>query len=158
MTYDQFGITPLHKATAFGHGGVVALLLRRRHRVDVNATTGEPTCPPEYQAKSRCETALHIAARKDFVPLIATLVGAGASVRTVNKWGDTPYHEAVMRGSLDAAAALLDHGAAPSLANNAGKRARDLAPDLWSGIRVRALEAVASVRAMLSIGGGTKRS
>ena len=96
--HDQ---TPLHRAAAAGHAGVVTLLLDKG--ADVNAKNNR-----------QC-TALFFAARGPHQPMAAALLARGADPNVSGLSGYTPLHLAVLQGATDLVRTLLEHGANPSL-------------------------------------------
>jgi len=108
--YDNYGISPLHKACAFNQRQILRMILSSRNDGDIsgsmkesggrrkklaNLRTGEVSCPPEYQAQAFIDTPMHIAARNGNVGIMELLVHNGASVSAQNRLGDTPLHCAV---------------------------------------------------------------
>lgn len=125
---DDFGVTPLHKAAAFGHALVLTQLLRAAaHPVDAaNLRTGPIRAPPSYEAISQHQTPLHLALRPaaaNIPPaarreLVALLLGFGADPNVRDAKGDTALHYACRLGDPWAVWALLAQGGADPDARN----------------------------------------
>ncbi len=81
-------------------GGKIVRLLLRRTPVRVNAIHGPKRC-----------TALHMAARRGNVDVIAALLECGADIEARDSVGDTPLRRAVNCNKVDAAKLLLASGA-----------------------------------------------
>jgi len=126
---DSFGVTALHKAVAFRHVEVLEALLACE-RTDVNARVGVPSAPPEFEAQSNRDSALHLAARtadKSSAQMLRMLLRAGASTRVRDKRGDTPLHAAVRGGNAGSSKRLLNAGADGDEKNDALETPRSLA-------------------------------
>jgi len=72
------------------------------------------------------ETALHGAARNNFVDHMHILLRSGTHVNAVNLKGETPLMEAARYEHIHAIQVLLEYGARKYLINSAGKTAYDL--------------------------------
>ena len=123
------GETALHKASAFGFQKVVDVLLKRGADIkikDVKGNTALHTVGSKLEAEEESiqtlgvllkhfkaenivddqnnsgETALHIAATKDFSRHINKLLYAGACIHRVDCKGDTPLHKNVMNPQANA--------------------------------------------------------
>ena len=109
-------LTPLHFVTQFFNANPAAIDALIGAGADVNA-------PDTYGM-----TALHWAARRnENVAFIQALVEGGANLNAQTNGGSTPMHWAVRGNNLAALAALLDAGADPSLRDQNGRTARDIA-------------------------------
>lgn len=96
-----YGMNPLHCATLFGHGKVVDLL------IDIGANVN--TRVGETIAK---ETALHLAAGKNYVKIVRALLAKGADANSIpSNYVQTPLHVASHEGHLETVTALLEGGA-----------------------------------------------
>ena len=123
---DDFGVTPLHKAVAFGHPEVVVALLEGRGEeareggsVDVNLKTGPVLAPPHYEAKTLHQTPLHLALRPSLtlspelrLQIVETLLGFGASVCIEDVNDDTALHAAARLGDARVLWSVLVHATA----------------------------------------------
>ena len=129
--FDDFGVTPLHKAAAFGHPLLLSQLLRASPggpAALVNIRTGPIKAPPQYEAVSLHQTPLHLALRPaaaNIPPearrgLTALLLGFGADPNVPDARGDTALHYACRLGDAPAVWALLAEGGADPGARNAG--------------------------------------
>ena len=129
---DVFGLHPMHKAAGYGQAGVLRLLLAAG--ADVNLPTAEVTAPPSYEAKSKLETALAIAARLGFHSAMRVLLSQPrVRVDQQDRHGDTPLHWAARKGDWRGVQILISAGADSSVQNRAGKTPVEEAP---SGLRV----------------------
>jgi len=95
-------------------------------------------------------SALHWAASKGHAPILAWLLGQGASTSLINNAGSRPLHAASQNGKLAAVEALLAAGADPALQDAEGHTARDVALDRSYGAIARVLEAHAGKAALQS--------
>lgn len=114
----------MHKAAAFGHIEIVALLLRGQGGglvadVDVNVKTGPILAPPHYEAKTLHQTPLHLALRPSStlppalrLRMVETLLGFGASVCIEDVNGDTALHAAARLGEAQVLWLVLVHAVA----------------------------------------------
>jgi len=94
---DEHGLAPLHLATAYGHGGVVKLLLASGAEVNARDEDGG--------------TPLHHAASHGLVAVADLLLAKGAAVGAADDNGWTPLHWAAWDGHVGVVEALLGHGA-----------------------------------------------
>lgn len=112
------GLTLLHVACAFGQEELVAFLLDRNARVNVNAEN------------SSRETPLHLATlyRDDETAarIVDRLVANGAELNAPQKGGQTALHHAVARGSKPIVETLILAGADPMLKDEMGRSPMDL--------------------------------
>ena len=77
-------------------------------------------------------TALHLTARWGHTETVTWLIDHGIkehglNLNTANEYGWTPLHIAALWGYTEIVACLVDHGADPTLKNNGGKTAYDIA-------------------------------
>jgi len=73
------------------------------------------------------DTMLHFAAESGATGDIEVLVASGAEVNAIGDIGNTPLHGAAMMGRFSAAKRLLDLGADPTIKNELGQKALDVA-------------------------------
>ncbi|MDQ1734550.1 MAG: uncharacterized protein QOH56_801 [Pseudonocardiales bacterium] len=111
------GWQPLHLAAYFGRAEAARVLL------DSDAVVDEPSRNP-----MRVQP-LHAAAAGRHVELVWLLIASDAPIDARQRGGWTPLHAAVQNGDEESVQALLAAGADPSLANEDGATARDLAAD-----------------------------
>ena len=118
---DHFGVTPLHKAVAFGHEDVVQVLLR--HGTAVETQLGE-----SHSLKGSHGTALHVASWKNHARIVRLLLTEGhADVHALDEWACTPLHSAAKSGSEAVVRVLLENGADPEFRNSERLTPRDVA-------------------------------
>jgi ankyrin repeat protein len=114
-SYSPDGWTPLHLASFFGHGEVVALLLERG--APVNAVS----------RNAQVNTALNAAAAAGRTEIALLLLKSGADPAFRQAGGFTPLHAAAFRGDNVMLRALLDSGADQAAKTDAQQTALDLA-------------------------------
>ncbi|XP_014663274.1 PREDICTED: tankyrase-1-like [Priapulus caudatus] len=108
--------TPLHLAAGYNNYEVAEHLLERG--ADVNAQDKGGLIP------------LHNASSYGHVDIAALLIKHAALVNARDRWSFTPLHEAAQKGRTQLCALLLAHGADPTMTNQEGQTALDLAaPD-----------------------------
>ena len=73
------------------------------------------------------DTMLHFAAESGATDDIDVLVASGAELNAVGDIGNTPLHGAALMGKVAAARRLLELGANPTLRNELGQCAEDVA-------------------------------
>ena len=73
------------------------------------------------------DTMPHFAAESGATGDIEVLVASGADVNTIGDIGNTPLHSAAMMGKFPAAKRLLELGADPTIKNELGQKALDVA-------------------------------
>uniref|UniRef100_A0A669B5D7 Poly [ADP-ribose] polymerase n=1 Tax=Oreochromis niloticus TaxID=8128 RepID=A0A669B5D7_ORENI len=105
--------TPLHLAAGYNNLEVAEYLLE--HGADVNAQDKGGLIP------------LHNAASYGHVDIAALLIKYNTCVNATDKWAFTPLHEAAQKGRTQLCALLLAHGADPTMKNQEGQTALDLA-------------------------------
>lgn len=67
------------------------------------------------------------------VDIAALLIKYNTCVNATDKWAFTPLHEAAQKGRTQLCALLLAHGADPTMKNQEGQTALDLATVIASG-------------------------
>ncbi|XP_005326533.2 espin-like protein [Ictidomys tridecemlineatus] len=107
------GMSALHAAAARGHYSLVVWLVTF---TDISLTTRD----------NEGATALHFAARGGHTPILDRLLLMGAPI-TRDSWGGTPLHDAAENGQMECCQTLLSHRADPSLRDEDGYTAADLA-------------------------------
>ena len=110
-----FGYTCLHHACNRGHMRVVAELLKHEADVDARSDSGE--------------SPLHLACYAGQLLIVDMLLDKGAEVDAMNAYLETPLFYAAKRGMPAVTRLLLQRGADPSLENQFGDRAADVAKD-----------------------------
>ena len=83
---------------------------------------------------------LFIASLRGHLELVRYLLGEGADVNAVTKYGDTPLHAGVQTDSVDLVAILLEHGANPQIGNDEDETALDFARKLGKEEIVKIME------------------
>uniref|UniRef100_A0A3B3ZAA5 Poly [ADP-ribose] polymerase n=1 Tax=Periophthalmus magnuspinnatus TaxID=409849 RepID=A0A3B3ZAA5_9GOBI len=104
--------TPLHLA---GYNNLEVAEYLLEHGADVNAQDKGGLIP------------LHNAASYGHVDIAALLIKYNTCVNATDKWAFTPLHEAAQKGRTQLCALLLAHGADPTMKNQEGQTALDLA-------------------------------
>ncbi|XP_029788714.1 espin-like protein [Suricata suricatta] len=107
------GMSALHAAAARGHYSLVVWLVTF---TDIGLTARD----------NEGATALHFAARAGHTPILDRLLLMGAPVVT-DSWGGTPLHDAAENGQLECCQTLVSHCVDPSLRDEDGYTAADLA-------------------------------
>jgi len=102
---DNRGWTPLHCAAAVGELQTTAFLICSN--ADVAAQNKSGTTPLHLIVRFTPSDAV----RQPYDDLLASMVAAAPSLVTVNQLGETPLHQAALRGNLSAMRILLDGGA-----------------------------------------------
>ena len=100
---DQWGHTPLYLVgnnTSYETQGAAIVRVLVQSGAHVNA-----------QEQLRHCTALHMAARRENVPIAEALLDCGADIEARDKQGETPLHRAVKCGKANMVAFLLSRGA-----------------------------------------------
>ena len=92
-SFNEYGATPLHLASRNGQLGVVDMLIRAHHPLNVVTPSGT--------------TPLHYAALNDRTSVVILLLRAGALPALLTHAGETPLRLAAERGSVSAAHALI---------------------------------------------------
>jgi len=109
------GFTPVALAAFFGQPAAVKVLIAAG--ADVNAAAKNPLKV----------AALHAAVAGGKLEIVKTVLDAGADANAQQQAGFRPIHEAGVKANRGLAELLLAHGADPSLPNDAGVTAIDLA-------------------------------
>ncbi|XP_069321470.1 espin-like protein isoform X2 [Eulemur rufifrons] len=107
------GMSALHAAAARGHYSLVVWLVTF---TDVGLTARD----------NEGATALHFAARGGHTPILDRLLLMGAPLLR-DAWGGTPLHDAAENGQLECCQTLVSHHVDPSLRDEDGYTAADLA-------------------------------
>eukprot|EP00056_Hartaetosiga_gracilis_P002163 m.51387 g.51387 ORF g.51387 m.51387 type:complete len:241 (+) comp10940_c0_seq1:2158-2880(+) len=145
---DVNGLSPLHIACKDAYPEAVELLLSQPN-IEVDVQDFEDHVSPlhlacisgnivivqkliESGANVNCEdlyssTPCHKAAESNHPKCIRLLLKNGGVADAVNSVGNTPLHRAARHGFLDSCFTLMAFRANPSIPNNSGKTARDLA-------------------------------
>ena len=109
------GFTPVALAAFFGQPAAVKALIAAG--ADVNAAAKNPLKV----------AALHAAVAGGKLEIVRTILEAGGDPNAQQQQGFRPIHEAGTRANRALADLLLNHGADPTLPNDTGKTAVDLA-------------------------------
>ena len=109
------GFTPVALAAFFGQPAAVKALIAAG--ADVNAAAKNPLKV----------AALHAAVAGGKLEIVRTILEAGGDPNAQQQQGFRPIHEAGTRANRALAELLLNHGADPSLPNDTGQTAIDLA-------------------------------
>ncbi|XP_006893504.1 PREDICTED: espin-like protein [Elephantulus edwardii] len=107
------GMSALHAAAARGHYSLVVWLVMF---TDIGLTVRD----------NEGATALHFAARGGHTPILDRLLIMGAPIMR-DSWGGTPLHDAAENGQLECCQTLVSHNVDPSLQDEDGYTAADLA-------------------------------
>ncbi|XP_037705287.1 espin-like protein isoform X2 [Choloepus didactylus] len=107
------GMSALHAAAARGHYSLVVWLVMF---TDIGLTARD----------NEGATVLHFAARGGHTPILDRLLLMGAPVMR-DSWGGTPLHDAAENGQMECCQALVSHHVDPSLRDEDGYTAADLA-------------------------------
>uniref|UniRef100_A0A8C0ZT32 Espin-like protein n=1 Tax=Castor canadensis TaxID=51338 RepID=A0A8C0ZT32_CASCN len=107
------GMSVLHAAAARGHYSLVVWLVTF---TDISLTVRD----------NEGATALHFAAGGGHTPIVDRLLLMGAPI-TRDSWGGTPLHDAAENGKMECCQTLLSHHVDPSLRDEDGYTAADLA-------------------------------
>lgn len=75
----------------------------------------------------RVEVAVCCLSSSQHVDIAALLIKYNTCVNATDKWAFTPLHEAAQKGRTQLCALLLAHGADPTMKNQEGQTALDLA-------------------------------
>ncbi|XP_073238296.1 poly [ADP-ribose] polymerase tankyrase-1-like [Porites lutea] len=105
--------TPLHLAAGYNHFEVAEYMLESG--ADVNAQDKGGLIP------------LHNASSYGHVDIASLLIKHNTDVNATDRWLFTPLHEASQKGRTQLCALLLAHGADPTMKNQEGQTALDLA-------------------------------
>ncbi|XP_049744507.1 espin-like protein [Elephas maximus indicus] len=107
------GMSALHAAAARGHYSLVVWLVTF---TDIGLTARD----------NEGATALHFAARGGHTPILDRLLLMGAPIMR-DSWGGTPLHDAAENGQMECCQTLVSHHVDPSLRDEDGYTAADLA-------------------------------
>ncbi|XP_008055927.1 espin-like protein [Carlito syrichta] len=107
------GMSALHAAAARGHYSLVVWLVTF---TDIGLTARD----------NEGATALHFAARGGHMPILDRLLLMGAPILR-DSWGGTPLHDAAENGQMECCQTLVSHHVDPSLRDEDGYTASDLA-------------------------------
>ncbi|XP_075385813.1 espin-like protein [Tenrec ecaudatus] len=107
------GMSALHAAAARGHYSLVVWLVTF---TDIGLTARD----------NEGATALHFAARGGHTPILDRLLLMGAPIMR-DSWGGTPLHDAAENGQMECCHTLVSHHVDPSLQDEDGYTAADLA-------------------------------
>lgn len=138
---DDFGVSPIHKAAAFGHSVVMEQLLKEVHFRGgqmallraVNFKTGSIMAPTEYNAQTLHQAPLHLVYRGAWhlsqekrEEMLELLIAYGADPNIQDKQGNTPLHYASALGYVHSILRLLQVGADCRIQNKDGERPSDM--------------------------------
>ncbi|XP_054427075.1 espin-like protein [Pteronotus mesoamericanus] len=107
------GMSALHAAAARGHYSLVVWLVTF---TDIGLTARD----------NEGATALHFAARGGHTPILDRLLLMGAPIMR-DSWGGTPLHDAAENGQMECCQTLVSHRVDPTLRDEDGYTAADLA-------------------------------
>ncbi|KAM6179046.1 espin-like protein [Rhynchocyon petersi] len=107
------GMSALHAAAARGHYSLVVWLVTF---TDISLTARD----------NEGATALHFAARGGHTPILDRLLLMGTPIMR-DSWGGTPLHDAAENGQMECCQTLVSHQVDPSLRDEDGYTAADLA-------------------------------
>ncbi|CAN0135498.1 unnamed protein product, partial [Pylaiella littoralis] len=146
---DRDRLTPLHRASAAGHGGVVEFLLlsgddtapppgmtspgggqQHRPRLVWQASTEGPLLVPSLSLRKKATVdardssgscPVHLAAERGYAHVVQILLQHGTDVSCLNGLKQTPLHTAAAGGSSDCMRLLLGAGGEVMARDNAGR-------------------------------------
>jgi uncharacterized protein len=101
---DKNGWTPLHSACKGGHLGIIQLLINKG--AFSRALTNEGASPLHYLVRNASQDKSYVA--------IQLLVQKSSAVDVTNRHGETPLHQAAMRGRAQNILYLLNSKANPN--------------------------------------------
>ena len=138
--------TPLHRASQFGHGDIVDLLISKGSNLESRTNLGmTPLYIAVYSEKtdivqqlierganvfavrSDGESMLHIAAAAGDEQIVELLISSGLDVNITRRYGITPLHLASVFGHRGAAETLISNGADIDVKNDNGSTPLHLA-------------------------------
>jgi ankyrin repeat protein len=117
----QIGCTPLHRAAEQGHIEVVKYL--QQNGADVN-----------FQDRGKGWTPILLGTLHGRLDVCKFLLGCGASVKTLNRYGESCLHMAAQPGHLELVKLMLENGADATLQQAYGRTAFDYAAETTSFI------------------------
>lgn len=134
-TPNQHGVTALFAACQEGRTDLVSCLLKNFNFLYRSSSkSGKKGADPnkmlsliDLENNNHQATALHIAAGKGRIRIVALLIEAGARVNRPASNGNRPLHLAARAGSLETVKLLIGKQAFPDLKNDAGRTAYDVA-------------------------------
>lgn len=109
---DKGGLIPLHNAASYG--------------VSLADSTNTPL-PQRCVSGLINDRLLVFSSSLQHVDIAALLIKYNTCVNATDKWAFTPLHEAAQKGRTQLCALLLAHGADPTMKNQEGQTALDLA-------------------------------
>jgi ankyrin repeat protein len=151
-TYDEFGLSPVHKAAAYDHPKVIRALLRSQQSCSADIRTGSVSAPAHYEAQSAGhQTPLICASRTGAGARAAAVLieEFGASVSAQDASLNTALHYAAKNNDLALMRVLLRNGAPADTLNHNGQKPVDLTspleqPGAWAVLHVWPLWAKAA--------------
>jgi ankyrin repeat protein len=126
---DDFGVSPILKAVAYHHHRCVRLLLDFDPAL-VSMRQGPIRAPPEYEAVSLVDTALHVASRHGDTPMVKLLLARNADVAAENVRGETPLVLAIQRAPSIFATLRMPDANRPTFLQRIGLRSKQNAKQL----------------------------
>mmetsp|Transcript_44626 Transcript_44626/g.112459 ORF Transcript_44626/g.112459 Transcript_44626/m.112459 type:complete len:909 (-) Transcript_44626:74-2800(-) len=112
---DRNGWTPLHCAASAGRYDIVMLLME--HDADLNALNRDGTSVMHYLVRRFVPDAQ----KESFIAVLKTMIERGFDVNTQNKFGESPLHQACLRGNIPSIKLLLDSDAKVDAVNKIGE-------------------------------------
>lgn len=112
---DNNGWTPMHSAAKGGHPKIVKYLLEKGGFG--RAVNNEGSSPLHYFVRNTCSD------DKEFNDVITSLIQKGCIVDLQNTYGESPLHQAAMRGRDYCVLILLNNQANPNLKTKFGETA-----------------------------------
>lgn len=147
---DAFGGTALEEAAYNGHKRIAGMLgragSRTNYRGHVAAGLGDTSVLKQELATNKNtmsitpgwkSSALHFAVSGQQIESIEILLGANADPNAVNRFGNTPLHEAALHGDARIIGALRKAGAKTNLKNLAGETPADYAGDATTAVLLK---------------------
>lgn len=130
---DNYGVTPLHKAAAFGQHEIVRLMAKQK--LDINVPTGLNHSVGEVPTSAK-DSALHISSRSGNHFMTEQLLRLGADPSYPNAEGNTALHDAVRSEHPEVVSLLLSFGADTNKSN----KEKELPGETCSGLSMACLK------------------
>lgn len=114
---NSFGMTPLHNAVRSGRIEVIRLLLEK----GVSPNIGENPIEAPLHTIARHAIVIKPLRVKNSIEVAQFLLSKGANINALNKYGNTPLHEAAYYGHYQYIKFLIESGADITIKNKKGE-------------------------------------